>query len=92
MTSPHNQPTTVAANIARTRFKSEPRQPGLCEVGAGVLDGDAAEIVSGGAEGKTEGKRGASKEYPQLPQACACVGLDLPQFGQFILKNPTLKF
>jgi len=82
----------VAASIARTRFKSEPRQPGFCEVGAGVLDGDAAEIVSGGAEGKIGGKTVARNKSPQLPQVCACGGLGLPQFGQFILKNPTLKF
>ncbi len=92
LTNPHSQPTMVAASIARTRFKSEPRQPGFCEVGAGVLDEYAAGSASGGAEGKTEGKTGTLKEYPQLPQVCACGGLSLPQFGQFILKNPTLKF
>ncbi|MDP1779890.1 MAG: hypothetical protein Q8K73_06425, partial [Anaerolineales bacterium] len=68
-----------------------PKQPGFCEVGAGVLDECAAGSASGGAEGKKEGKTGARNECPQLPQVCACGGLDLPQFGQFILTSPAPK-
>lgn len=91
LTSPHSQPTMVAASIARTRFKSEPRQLGFCEVDAEALDGYAAESASGGAEGKTEGKTVARNKCPQLPQVCARGGLDLPQFGQFIPAFPIPK-
>ena len=82
----------IAASIARMRLKNEPRHPGFCEVGAGALDGYAAGNASGEADGKTEGKTGARNEYPQLSQVCACGGLDLLQFGQFILTPPLKNF
>jgi hypothetical protein len=74
----------VAASIARTRFKSEPKQPDFCEFWAGIPAKWVAEIASGGVEDKTVGKTGASKKWSQFSQVCACGGLDLPQFGQFI--------
>ena len=60
-------------------------------VGDWTGSGGTAESASGGAEGKTDGKTGARKEYPQFPQVCARGGLDLPQFGQFILTSPAPK-